>query len=112
MIRKPSDPVVHGTNAGYAWHMSYDRPACPACKEAHRKATKERRARLVSCKDCGRVRPIGSRGRCQTCYIRYMCTVKGRQWQSRHNEHQRAWRAKRKADQADGTLGDEPAAEA
>lgn len=102
---RPED-VEHGTDRGYAWHQHHDWPACDPCRIAHSAASAARRKVLVTCRDCARLMPRGSRGRCASCYMRYMVFVKGKNW--RDNELKRAKERRAAAREARQKARDEP----
>jgi hypothetical protein len=67
----PGKPPGHGTDRGYGYHMRWDKPPCPECREAHRLTMAAWRAKGVICKDCGKERPRAAAGRCGWCYTKH-----------------------------------------
>jgi hypothetical protein len=63
-------PINHGTNGGYVAHYRRGEPMCDPCRAAHYAVNVVARAKIITCRDCGRECHNWSTGRCQPCYKR------------------------------------------
>jgi hypothetical protein len=75
-----------GTALGYQSHLRHGEASCLPCREAHTERQRQRRAQIITCRECGQQAGQWARNRCVRCYERRrrdLARAAEPQWESR-----------------------------